>query len=163
MLLCRCPHLLDSLGLTRQVHFAQEWRQESINQIILCLAFFFSLSLSEVRTGEGRAGSHHSLQGWLGLCVLSQVKHFFFSNCVSQTTGVGGSWLWLLLFKTFNVQLNDGHRLAVLFLCLHCTNNRGLHLRITDQRSFLVLVTVLQGMQCTFFLLFRKKNPNLTT
>lgn len=115
------PHLLDSLGLTRQVHFAQEWRQESINQI-LCFAFFFSRSLSEVRTGEGRAGSHHSLQGCL--CVLSQVKHFF-STCVSQTTGVGGSWLWLLLFKTFNVQLNDGHRLAALFSAFIAQTTEG--------------------------------------
>lgn len=120
MLLCRCPHLLDSLGLTRQIHFAQEWRQESINQIILRFAFFFSRSLSEVRTGEGRAGSHHSLQGWLGLCVLSQVKHFF-STCVSQTTGVGGE----LLFKTFNVQLNDGHRLAALFSAFIAQTTEG--------------------------------------
>lgn len=44
------PHHLDSLGLTRQVHFAQEWHQESINHPLSPFLFFLSLFL---RVGGG--------------------------------------------------------------------------------------------------------------
>lgn len=48
-----CPHHLDSLGLTRQVHFAQEWHQESINHPRSPFLFLLSPSLSLSGGGEG--------------------------------------------------------------------------------------------------------------
>ena len=70
-----------------------------INQsiILVSLSLISSPSLGGERWGEG---------GWF--CVLSQDKQFFV--CVSK-----GVWLWLFLFKTFYVQLNDRDRLAVVF------------------------------------------------
>lgn len=152
-----------SLGLiTRQVHFAQEWRQESINQSTI--SFFSLLSLS-LRWGVRGESFTSRLTVWVWFCVLSQDKQLF---CVYQRH----------LALAVQDLLCPFYMLAVVFWC----DCRGCNCAYIAQRiihhikkkkgllNFLAFVALLQGiLWCLylypfFFLLclsLKKEKPEL--
>lgn len=121
-----CPHRLESLGLTRQVHFAQEWHQETINHFLTLKPprppFLFPPHLTRFTA--------HSLE--VIMCFKPRFNPF---RRVPK-----GVWLWLFLFNLFNAQLSDSDRALFLFVfcfltvcscrvynsqCLNCTNSEN--------------------------------------